>query len=89
MKLPQISLRELFLLVVIAAMACGWWVQYRAAKSRYDAISQEYVRLYQAAHLVQTRRNVWELDFSSFPLGRQLVDAAGGTIPADMPVPIP
>jgi hypothetical protein len=25
MKLPQLSLRELFLLVVIAAMACGWW----------------------------------------------------------------
>jgi hypothetical protein len=26
MKLPQHSLRELFLLVVIAAMGCGWWV---------------------------------------------------------------
>jgi hypothetical protein len=26
MKLPQLSLRELFLLVVIAAMGCGWWV---------------------------------------------------------------
>lgn len=25
MKLPQLSLRELFLLVVIAAMSCGWW----------------------------------------------------------------
>ena len=27
MKLPQLSLRELFLLVVIAAMGCGWWVE--------------------------------------------------------------
>jgi hypothetical protein len=26
MKLPQLSLRELFLLVVIAAMGCGWWL---------------------------------------------------------------
>jgi hypothetical protein len=26
MKLPQLSFRELFLLVVIAAMGCGWWV---------------------------------------------------------------
>jgi hypothetical protein len=26
MKLPQLSLRELFLLVVIAAMGCAWWV---------------------------------------------------------------
>jgi hypothetical protein len=28
MKLPQLSLRELFLLVVIAAMGCGWWVEH-------------------------------------------------------------
>jgi hypothetical protein len=27
MKLPQVSLRELFLLVVIAALGCGWWVE--------------------------------------------------------------
>ena len=27
MKLPQLSLRELFLIVVIAAMGCGWWVE--------------------------------------------------------------
>lgn len=27
MKLPQLTLRELFLLVVIAAMNCGWWVE--------------------------------------------------------------
>jgi len=30
MKLPQLSLRELFLLVVIAALGCGWWVDRRA-----------------------------------------------------------
>jgi hypothetical protein len=26
MKLPQLSLRELFLLVALAAMGCGWWI---------------------------------------------------------------
>jgi hypothetical protein len=26
MKLRRFTLRELFLLVVIAAMGCGWWV---------------------------------------------------------------
>jgi hypothetical protein len=26
MKLPQLCLRELFLLVALAAMGCGWWV---------------------------------------------------------------
>jgi hypothetical protein len=28
MQLPRFSLRELFLLVVIAAMGCGWWVSH-------------------------------------------------------------
>ena len=27
MKLPRFSLRELFLLVVISAIGCGWWVE--------------------------------------------------------------
>jgi hypothetical protein len=26
MKLPQLSLRDLFLLVALVAMGCGWWV---------------------------------------------------------------
>jgi hypothetical protein len=26
MKLPRFAIRELFLLVVTAAMGCGWWV---------------------------------------------------------------
>jgi hypothetical protein len=42
MKVPQFSLRELFLLVVIAAMGCGWWVERRrrtqeAEKHAHDA----------------------------------------------------
>ena len=26
MKLPQVSLRELLLLVALVALGCGWWV---------------------------------------------------------------
>jgi len=33
MKLPQLSLRELFLLVVIVALGCGWWVDREKLKS--------------------------------------------------------
>jgi hypothetical protein len=29
MKLPQLSLRELLLLVVVAALGCGWWLKAR------------------------------------------------------------
>ena len=28
-KLPRFTLRELFLLVVIAALGCAWWVEHR------------------------------------------------------------
>ncbi len=36
MKLPQLYLRELFLLVVIAAMGCGWWVERSRSKLHSD-----------------------------------------------------
>ena len=36
MKLPQLTLRELFLLVALAAMGCGWWVDRRQRGYRYD-----------------------------------------------------
>lgn len=41
MKLPQLSLRELFLLVVIAAMGCGWWVDRRALSEWNASLKKE------------------------------------------------
>jgi hypothetical protein len=38
MKLPQVSLRELFLLVVIAAMGCGWWVDRSRTQKERDRL---------------------------------------------------
>ena len=39
MKLPQVSLRELFLLVVIAAMGCGWWVDRSSLHRKNSSLS--------------------------------------------------
>jgi len=42
MKLPRFSLRELFLLIVIAAMGCGWWVdQTRINQERAELREEE------------------------------------------------
>jgi hypothetical protein len=41
MKLPQLSLRELFLLVVIAAMGCGWWLERNRLANRLSAAETE------------------------------------------------
>jgi hypothetical protein len=36
---PRFTLRELFLLVLIAAMGCGWWVEHRRSeKAQLEAI---------------------------------------------------
>jgi hypothetical protein len=41
MKLPQLSLRALFLLVVIVAMGCGWWVDRRFFSSKIDSMVRD------------------------------------------------
>jgi hypothetical protein len=40
MKLPQLSLRELFLLVALVAMGCGWWVD----RSRQAALADHWYK---------------------------------------------
>jgi hypothetical protein len=45
MKLPQLSLRELFLLVALAAMGCGWWV---ALAGHWDKFEQPEALLTQS-----------------------------------------
>ena len=43
MKLPQLSLRELFLLVALVAMGCGWWMRERQLQSRFDLMNRVLV----------------------------------------------
>ena len=37
MKLPKLALRDLFWLVLICAMGCGWWVSYSRSLSAEKA----------------------------------------------------
>jgi hypothetical protein len=39
MKSPRFTLRELFLIVVVAAMGCGWWVE-RHRKAEMDDVTE-------------------------------------------------
>jgi hypothetical protein len=75
MKLPRFSLRELFLLIVIAAMGCGWW---RASNSQ-----RETERLYLWPKQSGDKLKVWvdEAGVEHLELG------GGGVI--DMPQDIP
>jgi hypothetical protein len=41
MKLPRFTLRELFLLVALAAMGCGWWVDRTHLSRRVSDIERE------------------------------------------------
>ena len=42
MKLPQLSLRELFLLVGLVAMGCGWWVDHPYCREGWRAAAYNY-----------------------------------------------
>jgi hypothetical protein len=41
MKLPQLSLQELFLLVALVAMGCGWWVDRQKIAAREAAVKHD------------------------------------------------
>ena len=45
MKLPRFTLRELFLLVVIAAMGCGWWVNRGSRSEPRNGLSPDFRRV--------------------------------------------
>jgi len=47
MKLPQLSLRDLFWLVTVVALLCGWWMQQgRIAETRREkAEAEEQLKL--------------------------------------------
>ena len=62
MKLPQLSLRELFLLVALVAMGCGWWVDRSRPKAQVDQLSDSVRRLDNAANLKN-----WEPEWTPPP----------------------
>ena len=39
MKLPQFSLRELFMLTALVALSCGWWAEHRRAAGLQSEVS--------------------------------------------------
>lgn len=41
MKLPQLSLRDLFWLIALVAMGCGWWVDRSALRAEFKRFQQE------------------------------------------------
>lgn len=49
MKLPQLPLRDLFWLTLVAAILCGWFVHYRTMvwgfKAAHNAEAEMYRRL--------------------------------------------
>jgi hypothetical protein len=40
MKFPQVSLRELFLLVALVTMGCGWWVERQSLSRDADRLRE-------------------------------------------------
>jgi hypothetical protein len=43
-KLPQLTLRDLFWLVALVAMGCGWWVDKEVQAQRHEREVEEVVK---------------------------------------------
>ena len=41
MKLPQLHLRDLFWLVLVAAVSCAWWVEHVRLTKRLDQLENQ------------------------------------------------
>ena len=58
MKLPQLSLRELFLLVAVVAMGCGWWRDQDRLSRERDSMREREKALQVAEERVRKERNI-------------------------------
>ena len=82
MKLPQLTLRELFLLVVIAAMGCGWWVDHSRFRREFYNLQKITLEISKYAHdeygmeggfneysgyLYINGKRIWAVDPERFP----------------------
>jgi hypothetical protein len=47
MKLPQLSLRDLFWLVALVAMGCGWRVEHNLLCNRMETVKELHPMLYE------------------------------------------
>ena len=56
-RLPQLSLRDLFWLVVVVAMGCGWWVDHRRSGDLAKREAQRYQELRRISQTWETRAN--------------------------------
>ena len=45
MKLPQLTLRDLFWLVLVCALGCAWWVEHRRLQAAWMRADTELLKI--------------------------------------------
>jgi hypothetical protein len=45
MKLPQLALRDLFWLVLVAALVCAWWLDHRSLAAQIQDLQDAIFRI--------------------------------------------
>ena len=93
MKLPRFSLRELFLLIVVAAMGCGWWVERARIHREREELTQErqefaserdrFLILMRQAGLLQVRyyQSLLEVCETELASAMEANERSAGTVP--------
>jgi hypothetical protein len=77
MKLPQVSLRDLFWLVLVCAMGCGWWIDRQLVIAPYAKRVQEWATTAnQMAFFIE--QHGWQVTY-----GQWMVQIDGATLPRE------
>jgi len=75
MKLPQLSLRELFLLVALVAMGCGWWVDRQQMDERLRKRDENWETGWAMYHRFDGNRK-WEADLDDVRIKVHSLDSS-------------
>ena len=77
----KITLREMFLLVVIAAMGCGWWWNVKQTKAAMDSLDQRHKKRFESLS-AQVKRHLMP---KAIPIGDFTIDDSGEEVRLVMP----
>ena len=80
MKLPQLHLRDLFWLVLVVALAVGWWIDHLHAANRREAVIVHAERI---RTVLDDARSAYVVSVQNFDRSRKFQGARGFLLPQE------
>jgi len=75
-KLPQLTLRDLFWLVALVAMGCGWWIHSRQQAGSIQHLLIEQSSLQERIERLEKSKRAMDADIARAILRKKQIDEA-------------